>query len=194
MDYEMIGTLIRSLRKERSLTQKQLAQILGVTEQAVSKWERGLGCPDISLFPDIARVLGVSMEGLLSGQLPSKSQNGGFMQTISFYVCPTCGNLITSSGLAAVTCCGRTLHALSAQKPDETHQMVLEPVEDEWYLSAPHPMEKEHYLAFAALVKTDQVLLLRRWPEWDFQARISRHGHGFLYWYCTKHGLFRQPV
>ena len=49
MDTNLIGTLIRRLRTEHDLTQRQLAQQLHVSDKAVSKWERGLGCPDVSL-------------------------------------------------------------------------------------------------------------------------------------------------
>ena len=72
--------------------------------------------------------------------------------------------------------------------------LTAEPVEDEWYLTAPHPMEKGHYLSFAALVTGEQVTLVKRWPEWDFQLRLPRRGHGLLYWHCTRHGLFRQTI
>lgn len=51
MDARNTGTLIRALREERGLTQRQLADALGVTDKAVSKWERGGGCPDVELFP-----------------------------------------------------------------------------------------------------------------------------------------------
>ena len=59
------GACVRSLRKQRQLTQKQFADQLGVTDKAVSKWERGLSLPDITLFPEVAGVLGVSVEDLL---------------------------------------------------------------------------------------------------------------------------------
>ena len=51
MDHEQIGRLIRSLRREQGLTQLQLASLLNVSDKAVSKWERGLGCPEVSLLP-----------------------------------------------------------------------------------------------------------------------------------------------
>lgn len=54
MDQTKIGLLIRSLRRERGLTQLELAQRLGVTDRAVSKWERCQGCPDVSLLPGLA--------------------------------------------------------------------------------------------------------------------------------------------
>lgn len=57
---------IASLRKQKGLTQEELANALGVTNQAVSKWESGQCCPDIQLLPAIARLFGVSVDELLS--------------------------------------------------------------------------------------------------------------------------------
>ena len=50
MNYERIGKFIQEKRKEKGLTQKELAQKLNITDKAVSKWERGLGCPDVSIL------------------------------------------------------------------------------------------------------------------------------------------------
>ena len=55
MDPIRTGALIRKLRNENGMTQRMLAGKLGVSEQAVSKWERGLGCPDVSLLRDLAQ-------------------------------------------------------------------------------------------------------------------------------------------
>ena len=60
-----LGSSIRSLRIKKKLTQAQLADILGVTDKAVSKWERDLSYPDIALFPKLADILGTSVDGLL---------------------------------------------------------------------------------------------------------------------------------
>lgn len=65
MDYEKIGKFIYQLRKEKKLTQKDLAESLSVTIQAISKWERGLGCPDVSLLRPLSEELGVSISELL---------------------------------------------------------------------------------------------------------------------------------
>ena len=64
MDYEKTGALILYLRKEKGLTQKQLADMLNISDRAVSKWERGLGMPDISLMPEISEIFGVNIEKL----------------------------------------------------------------------------------------------------------------------------------
>ncbi len=68
MDTEKMGALIAKMRKEKGLTQKELADQLHVTDRAVSKWERGICCPDISLLEDLANILGVSISSLLNGE------------------------------------------------------------------------------------------------------------------------------
>lgn len=68
MDYEKIGKFIQELRKEKKLTQKDLAEQIGITNKAVSKWERGLGAPDISILEFLANILGVSVLEILKGE------------------------------------------------------------------------------------------------------------------------------
>ena len=63
-----IGKRIANLRKEKQLKQDDLAQMLGVSPQAVSKWENDQTCPDITLLPDLAKILGVTVDELLSGK------------------------------------------------------------------------------------------------------------------------------
>ena len=68
MDNEKMGRLITELRKLKQMTQKDLAARLNVTDKAVSKWERGLSCPDISLLPSLSEILGVTIGELLGGE------------------------------------------------------------------------------------------------------------------------------
>ena len=63
-----IGKRIAALRKEKGLTQEELAQHMGVSGQAVSKWENDQTCPDISALPKLARLLGVTVDELLEGK------------------------------------------------------------------------------------------------------------------------------
>ena len=63
---ETIGSRICKYRKEKGMTQEELASHLGVSSQAVSKWENDISCPDISLLPQLARVLGVTTDAILS--------------------------------------------------------------------------------------------------------------------------------
>ncbi len=68
MENENIGKLISKIRKEKGMTQKDLADKLNVTDRAVSKWERGLCCPDISLLKDLSNILGISISKLICGE------------------------------------------------------------------------------------------------------------------------------
>lgn len=192
MNQEKMGLLLRTLRIQKSMTQKQLADKLGLSGKTVSKWECGQGCPDVAVLPELAAILGISMEDLLSGQLPEQETNGGNMKNLKFYVCPHCGNLLTASGSPNISCCGRILTPLQHRKADEAHTVTVEEIDGEWFLTCAHPMEKGHSLMFAALVTSERLTLVRQWPEWDFQVRLPKRGHGILYWYCTQHGLFRK--
>ena len=60
-----LGTMISELRKQHGMTQLELAEKMGVTDKAVSKWERDLSCPDINSLPTLAQILGVSVEDLM---------------------------------------------------------------------------------------------------------------------------------
>ena len=60
-----LGTMIAELRKQHGMTQQELAEKMGVTDKAVSKWERDLSCPDINSIPELAEILGVSVEDLM---------------------------------------------------------------------------------------------------------------------------------
>ena len=192
MDCGKIGALILYLRKERGMTQRELARRLLVTDKAVSKWERGQGCPDVSLLAELAGVLGVDLETLLSGELPSEDVSGGNMQKAKYYVCPVCGGITMTTGEAELNCCGRKLAPLAPQKAGEEERLSVEKVEDEWYVTSSHPMTKAHHISFVAFASGDRVQLIRQYPEWDLQVRIPARGHGTLLWYCTEHGLFYQ--
>ena len=60
-----LGAMIAELRKQHGMTQLELAEKMGVTDKAVSKWERDLSCPDINSIPELAEILGVSVEDLM---------------------------------------------------------------------------------------------------------------------------------
>ena len=184
------GALIRALRKERGMTQKELAGRLHVTEQAVSRWERNIGCPDIRLLVQLGEIFGVSMARLLEGDLAPSLPEVGNMKRMKFYVCPMCGNILTASGGGELHCCGRKLEPLRAKTADEDHGVKVEMVEDEWYVTFSHPMEKDHYFRFAAVVGMERVLLVRLYPEQGGEFRIPQTCRGKLYLYCSRDGLF----
>lgn len=63
-----LGQRIAALRRQMDMTQETLAEALGVSPQAVSKWENDISCPDIMLLPQLAKMLGVTVDALLSGE------------------------------------------------------------------------------------------------------------------------------
>ena len=68
MNNEKMGTFIAELRKSKAMTQKEMASQLGVSDKAVSKWERGLSCPDIALLSPLSSLLGITATELLNGE------------------------------------------------------------------------------------------------------------------------------
>lgn len=194
MDCQKVGNLIRQLRLEQKLTQLQLGEQLEVSDKAVSKWERGLGCPDLSLISRLATLFHVDTESLLAGELKQGLVLGGNMKKIVFYVCPECGNLVTSTVPTSITCCGRKLQEMEAVKASPEEKLQIEPIENDFFVSSNHEMTKEHYISFVALLTGDTLMVKKLYPEWNMQARIPQFGHGKLLWYCTKHGLFYQLI
>ena len=98
---------------------KKIADLMNISDKTISKWERGLGCPDISLLPELSQILGVSIDQILSGQINLNDLVGGNMNKLKFYVCPQCGNLMTATGNATISCCGKTLEPLVAKKAED---------------------------------------------------------------------------
>ena len=70
MNAEKTGNLIYEIRTRKNLTQKELAELVNVSDKAVSKWERGEGCPDVSVLPNLAAALGIEVETLMKGEMP----------------------------------------------------------------------------------------------------------------------------
>ncbi len=68
MDVKKVGEYIQQKRKAKKLTQKELAEKLSITDRAVSKWERGVCCPDISLLKELSEILDISINEILSGE------------------------------------------------------------------------------------------------------------------------------
>lgn len=194
MDSQMIGNLIKTLRKEKQLTQMQLADRMNISDKTISKWECGLGCPDISLFPELSKVFDVDLEKLLSGRLDVNEMLGGNMKNIKFYICPSCGNLVTALTDTAVSCCGKKLKAVHPCKAPKDERLSVELIENDYFISSSHEMTREHYISFTAFLTGDSIMVRRLYPEWDMQTRIPAFGHGMLIWYCTKHGLSYQLI
>lgn len=194
MDTSKIGCLIRALRVEKKMTQQQVADQMGISANAVSKWERGMGCPDVSLLPELTKILGIELETLLSGEMDANELVGGNMKKLKFYVCPDCGNIMTATGNASISCCGKRLEPLTLEKAEDGEKLTVETMDTELFITSEHPMLKDHYISFAALLTGDTLMLRKLYPEWNMQLRLPYMRHGMLVWYCTQHGLRYQWV
>lgn len=190
MNCDKIGSLILILRKEKNLTQKNLADLLNISDKTISKWERGLGCPDVSLLPSLSDILGTNIEKLLLGNLKPNDIKGGNMKKIQFYVCPNCDNIMTVTNQSEISCCGRKLSPLIPMPVDEKHHVDIADIENDYYITLKHDMTKSHYISFFAFVSYDKVFLEKLYPEQNAEVRIPRIGRGKLYFYCNQHGFF----
>ena len=189
MDQEKVGGIIKTLRKDKGMTQLELALCLNVTDRAVSKWERGLGCPDISLLTRLSEIFSVDIGSIIDGDMDENEKRSGNMKKTKFYVCPICGNIITASENTNVSCCGRKLEGLE-EKKNLDEEMKIERVDGtELYISSSHPMTKDDYISFFSYVTSDSLLLKKLYPEWGVDIRFPWLGHGKIMCYSEKDGL-----
>ena len=194
MNQYVTGTMIKRLRENRKMTQQELAEKIGVSDKAISKWETGRGYPDISLIEALSDILGVSVIELVSGEDVTNNNRTFNMHRIKIHVCPICGNIIQSTGEAVISCCGIVLPALDAEDEDEDHHLCIEKVEDEYYVKLTHDMTKTHYISFIMAIQNDGYELKKLYPEGDAEARFKIRGTKSLLYYCNRHGLFQMPI
>ena len=191
MNLSKTGKLISNLRREKHLTQKEVAQKLGICAKTVSKWETGRGFPDIHTVLELSKIFNVDISNLIEGKMPSQKAESCNVKRIKFYVCPYCGNIITSMGKSEILCCGRKLLPLIPDTPkDDLHRINIETVEDDYYITFSHPMTKEHYISFVSYVRFDRVLTIKLYPEQGGEVRFPKMYGGKIYYYCTNDGLF----
>lgn len=193
MNLSKTGQLLVTLRQEQQLTQKEVANKLGISPKTVSKWERGQGFCDVSCLSALSQIYGVDMKQLLAGEMPETKTEAGNVKKTGFYVCEQCGNIITDFGgnrNTEVVCCGRTLSCKVPKTPDSAHELSFSLVEDEYLIQFSHPMTKQHYISFVSYVRFDRVLTVKLYPEQDGELRFPVMRGGKFYYYCNEHGLF----
>ena len=188
------ATVIRTLREKQNLTQRELAERLQVSDKTISKWETGRGLPDLALLEPLAQSLRTSVTELLSGNCVHNQNGAANLLRGKFYVCQAWGNVIYATGEGVFHCCGIPLHPQAAKPENDAHTLHVERVETEFYVAAKHPMEKTHFLSFFAVVTTEQVQLLKLYPEQPPEGRLQLCGHGILYAYCNRHDLFYRKI
>nr|MCR5743942.1 helix-turn-helix domain-containing protein [Lachnospiraceae bacterium] len=165
------------------------------SDKTVSKWETGKGYPDITLLEPIAKVFRISVTELISGSTIHNANVSANMMRSKFYVCPVCGNVIHTMGEAAIHCHGILLTPLEAESTDERHMIFIERVEDEYYVRIDHSMTKEHYISFVAAASSDDMQMVKLYPEGNAEVRFKLRGVRRIFFYCNRDGLFQvDPV
>ncbi len=104
------------------------------------------------------------------------------------------GTSSISTGEGAFSCCGVTLPVLETEDGDDAQIIKVERVENEYFVSLKHPMEKSHSISFLAYATNDRMQIVKLYPEQDAQARFAICGLGTLYAYCNRHGLFSRQI
>lgn len=194
MDNYVTGAVIKRLREARKMTQVELADRIGVSSKAVSKWETAKGLPDITLIEPLSAALGVSVLELMSGDTVLNQNVSSNILRSKFYVCPVCGNVLRAMGDALISCCGITLPPLEAEEIDDAHRIIVEKVEDEHFVTVGHEMTKAHFVSFMAYLTFDRAQFVKFYPEGNAETRFRLCGKGDLYLYCNKHGLMKQRI
>lgn len=189
MDCAKTGKMIADLRKEKNLTQQQIAEALGIENKTVSKWECGLGYPNLSLWPELSVILGVDMKQLMEGEITPNQPDSGNMNRLRFYVCPLCANVLFGTGSATIFCCGRKLEPAIPTESGDAPEVTVQEMDTDYYVTVNHPMTKDQYLLFGAYVKSDRIFFTRLYPEQSPSFRYPIMKGGKLYYYSTKWGL-----
>lgn len=190
MNQYVTGAVIKELREKNKLTQAELAEKLNVSDKTISKWETGKGYPDVSLLEPIAEVFSISLTELMSGNAITNKNTSANMLRSKFYVCPVCGNVVHSTGELMVTCHGIQLMPEMAEPSDEKHNILIEKIEDEYYVQIKHEMTKNHYISFIAALSSDGLQIIKLYPQGNAEARLKIRGVKKIFCYCNQDGLF----
>lgn len=188
------GNTIKELREKKGYTQRRLAEILCVSDKTVSKWETGKGLPDVCIIGELAASLGVSLAELLTGEYMENKNRSANMKKTAFYVCPVCGNVIQAAGNGSYSCCGILLPKLETEEPDDAHMIQVELMDGEYFVSIAHEMNKSHYISFLSYATSNYVQTVKLYPEQAAEARFTKRGHGVLYAYCNRDGLYKKMM
>lgn len=142
IDRRELGHMIKELREKKGMTQLELASLLNLSDRTISKRETGRGYPDITFLERTAALFPLSVDELLSGAGVNNSNVSYNMLKASFYVCPVCGNTIVSTGEGSFSCHGITLEKPGKNAVEDEHSVSVEVVEDEYFISIPHPIDE----------------------------------------------------
>lgn len=191
MNAEKTGKIIYEARAKKGMTQKELADAIAVTDKAVCKWEKGHGCPDITLLSQLSKVLEIDIQSILRGELVKNRSIAGNMNRLKFYRCPTCGNLVTSVKEIEISCCGNKLHSMELRQTDNPkYQPVISEFDGRYLVSFKHPMTKDEYIANLITVQYDKLMVTNLFAEQEAVVILPQIGGVRMFVITSKGELF----
>ncbi len=191
MNAEKTGKIIYEARTKKGMTQKELAEAISVTDKAVCKWEKGHGCPDITLLSQLSKVLEIDIQSILRGELVKNNSIAGNMNRLKFYRCPTCGNLVTSAKEIEISCCGNKLHSVEASTTDDPkYQPIISEFDGRYLVSFKHPMTKDEYIANLITVQYDKLMVTNLFAEQEAVVTLPQIGGLRMFVITSKGELF----
>ena len=188
MNAEKTGKVIFEARMKKGLTQKELAQLICVTDKAVCKWEKGHGCPDITVLHDLSHALGIDIQSLLKGELSASPAHGGNLKKLKLYRCTDCGNLVTATKAIELSCCGKRLEVLPVcnLENSKNSENSMQGGQKKWFepevqefdgqyaLKFNHPMTKENYISNFVYVQCDRATVINLFAQQEAQIILPQ--------------------
>lgn len=188
------GRIIKDKRTEGNMTQRALADILDVSDKAVSKWERNICLPDILTLKKLCDLFRLDLHTLLSSKEISSDIKGINMKNTKFYICKKCLNTLSSFNSVRVTCCDTVLEECVPQKATEENRLTITEIDGQRHVSSSHPMTKENYISFIAYLKGGEMQFFKQYPQWEINLYLPKRGHGRLLWYAPDTGLLYMDI
>lgn len=182
--------IIKEKRKKKGLTQLQLANLLNVSDRTISKWERGVGLPDISILNELSKILQISIETLLEGSKDENKIKSINSLKSKLYYCNKCNNIIHSYIDIDVFCCGTKITSLILNKNNYKYPVNIGIIDNQVNINIKHPMKKDNYISFIFSTRFDKILITKLYPEQNLQINLPQSFKNH-YLYDTKLGLFK---
>lgn len=177
MNAEKTGKIIYEARIKKGMTQKELADAIAVTDKAVCKWEKGHGCPDITLLSQLSRVLEIDIQSILRGVQVKDNAAAGNLKRLKVYRCPSCGNLVVSEKEIELSCCGNRMLALKARRTDDPKYLpAISEFDGRYLVNFNHPMTKDDYIANFITVQYDRFTVTNLFAEMEASVTLSQIG------------------
>ena len=152
------------------------------------------GLPDISIVEELAKALHVSLTELFTGDLKTNENVSGNIKKNTILCMPDLWEHYNSCRRREFFLLWNNTSKAGSRNRWGRAFTFVETVDNEFSIVMKHSMSKGHYVSFIAYVTSGSVEIVKIYPEQDISVRFRKKGHGFLYGYCNRHGLFKKYI